>query len=140
MNLFFYLLPSNVRLGFCTQVISSIFSVRFSTIYLVGISHFILNLNTEFSHSFDVNFFVIIFMTIDCQQQICNEAAENLNHKSVLTSSYEMIDFQMAFPPSEEIFNFPTKFVCLSNIFCREVITICRDPVFYIGDFITDKS
>ena len=44
-------------------------------------------------------------MTINRQQQIGDRAGKNLNHQSVFTSCNQVIDFQVYFPPGEEIFD-----------------------------------
>ncbi len=58
----------------------------------------------------------------------------------MFTSGNKVIDFEMSFPPGEEVFDVPSEFIYDSDLFSSEVETVGSDPIFYIVNFIANET
>ena len=81
-----------------------------------------------------------MLVAVDGQQQIGDQASQNLNHQAVGTACNQVVDFQVSFPPSEEIFNVPAQLVSLGDLFASQIMAVGSYPVFGAVDLIADQS
>lgn len=70
-------------------------------------------------------------MAVDRQQQIGDQAGQNLNQHAVFTPGEQMVNMQMLFPPAEKRLNMPTKLVGKHYLFRSQVKTIGRNQVVH---------
>ena len=80
-------------------------------VFRSGASQLVLNQDPQLTGSFDRDFFIVLLMTINGQQQIGDKASKDLNHQAVFASCNQVVDFHVSFPPSEEIFDIPAQLV-----------------------------
>ena len=80
-------------------------------------------------HSADGHPLAIVFMAVDRQQQIGDQAGQNLNQHAVFTPGKQMVNVQMLFPPAEKRLNVPAKFVREHDLLCGQVETVGRNQI-----------
>lgn len=73
----------------------------------------------------------MVFMAIDRQQQIGDQAGQNLNQHAVFTPGKQMVNVQMLFPPAEKRLNMPAKFVREHYLLRSQVETVGRNQVVH---------
>lgn len=98
-----------------------------------------MNFNPKLPHSFDTNRLAMVFMAVNGEQQIGNEACQDLDHQAVLTSCNQMVDVQMAFPPGKKVFDIPSELIGLSDLLGRQIPAICCYPVIDAINMVSYK-
>ena len=79
---------------------------------------FVVYLNAQFPNPFYADFFVVLLMAMDSQQEISNQPGKNLHHKAILAPGNQMVNSEVAFPPCEEFLDIPSEFVNKGDLFC----------------------
>lgn len=57
----------------------------------------------------------------------------------MMAARYQGINTEMAFPPGEEFFNLPTKFICLGNLLSGQIKAVSGNPVGFSANLISCK-
>ena len=68
-------------------------------------------------------------MAMDGQQQIGDQARQDLDHEAIGTTGDQVIDLQVPFPPGKEILDVPAQLVRLGDLFTDKVVAVGGDPV-----------
>ena len=100
---------------------------------------FIENLVARLSNPFDADIFSVLFMTINDEKKIGNEACKDLDHEPVSASRDKMIHFEMSFPLGEEFFNIPAELVYQRNLFRGHIKTVCSNPIIVAVHSVGDQ-
>jgi hypothetical protein len=79
-------------------------------------------------------------VAVNGQQQISDQACQDLDHRAVGTASNQVVDFQVPFPLGKEIFDVPAQLVSLGGLFTGQIIAVGSDPVCYPLNLIADQS
>ncbi len=82
-----------------------------------GAPGFVLYFSTEFPDSFYADFFVVLLTAIDGKQEI-GDQPEVFGPLTILASGNQMVDSEVAFPPSKEYLYVPSELVNKSNLLC----------------------
>ena len=134
--------PSSVRLGNCIYfppvpslpVRPAVQSWRMGAQELACL---VLDLVAELPHSADGHPLTIVFMAVDRQQQIGDQAGQNLNQHAVFIPGKQMVNVQMLFPPAEKRLDIPTKFVREHYLLRGQVETVGRNQVLHAAGLKT---
>ena len=103
-------------------------------------SEFILYLSLQLSYSLHAHPLTVLFSTVDGHQQIRDQSGEDLNQDAVRASRDEMIDVELLFPPSEELFDFPAKLIDCRHLLGFEVKAVRGNIVFCPRDSISNHT
>ena len=84
----------------------------FFFIFWVRVTHrptaqFIFNLGAQLPHPADRFFFLKGVVAVYGQQQLRDQAGQNLDHQAVRTTGDQMVNFQMSFPPGKKVLDVP---------------------------------
>jgi hypothetical protein len=102
-----------------------------------GVAQLVLDLYSQLPNSFNADTFSVVLMAINCKEQIGDKSPIDLNHHSILTSCNKVVNPQVAFPPTEKDFDFPSEFINFSNLLPGQVSTVSCDPVVNVINSIS---
>jgi len=103
-------------------------------------SELIFNSGPQLSGPSDGDFFLEVLMAIDGQQQIGDQARQDLDHEAVGTACNQVIDLQVPFPPGKEILDIPSQLVRLGDLFTGKLVAVGCNPVLDPVDLVAHQS
>lgn len=81
----------------------------------------------------------MVFVTINCKEQIDNKPSKYLHHQPILASCNEVVNSKMTFPPSKKVFDFPSELIDFSELVTGQISAVGCSPVVDILNAVTDK-
>lgn len=82
----------------------------------------------------------MLLMAVDCEEKAGDESREDLNHKAMLASGYQVVNFEVPFPPGEKFLDIPAQFINLGDLFGSQVKAVCGHPILYTADLVADQA
>ncbi len=103
-------------------------------------SRFIEDLVAQLTDSVDVDRFAMLFMAINREQEISDQASKHLDHQAMAASRNEVVDLEVPLPPGKERFYVPTQLVDQGDLFGGEIKAIGGNPVGLASDRVADQA
>ena len=98
-----------------------------------------MDLQPQFSDTFDADRFAMVFMAVNGKQQIGDKACKDLYRQAVWASCNQVVDAQVAFQPGKEVFYVPSKLIYFSDLFGLQVPTVRCYSVIDTVDTVSDQ-
>ena len=128
---------SNVRLRTCIYGFQYPFPLQSHCRGMLQ-SRFIEDLVAQLADTVNVDRFAMLFMAINREQEISDQAGKHLDHQAMAASRNEVVDLEVPLPPGKERFYVPTQLVDQSDLFGGEIKAIGGNPVSLASDLVAD--
>lgn len=80
------------------------------------------------------------FMAINGQKQVGDQSGVDLYHQPIPASGNQVVHLQVAFPPCEKLFNFPTELIHFGDLFGGQIPAIGSNPIIDTFNAISYKT